>query len=707
MESYKDIHDQLEKARDYAVKQAEYATFHEDNAIAQFLTQQSQKARNSESGAVRGLGYMLEGLVPFKKTPANILRSGIEYSPLGAVKSIAETGKLVMENTGRNKGNLEDTYSHKNILTGREKEVSKSLAADVLDSWSKTLTGTGLVALGYYLKNKGILNSSNKDEKWQDDLEGIQNYSMTINGKTYTLDWAAPAVMPLLMGAEMSKIKDRNGLLDQKWYDNLDAVGETANALLDPIFETSMLSGIKDTLEQATKQIKYDDNAAIGGILGSMAMNTATGYLTQGLPTISGQIARTVDNTRRTTDTATSSPLLEPFEKQGRKIINKIPGLSMLNQPYYDSYGRTQNNSPTNNPLVNLAYQMGSPAYIRNIETTAADESARNAYNGLDENGKPIMDSKVFPAWKSSVKINGEKLSPKDMATYRKESGEANYAIRDALTKEDWFNNLDASKQTEILKKANTISDKIGKDATGNAQTGKDIEAYQSGGIPSLFDYWHGNTAKEQAQDMGVNTNTNAGKEITQLIQEGKTEEAAAKTQEVNAHQQALDALNQKYGTDLRLSDYLKKEATYEGGAEQWAKDREAAEKAGIVNSAGQVLTKDYAKIMSQAGSQSAKMERDLPTLNGMGMPKSSYYTYAQAINVNPSLSPNEFAKTFNEIDTDHPNGKRSITQDEMLAYFNKHNFTSEDQAMYYWSMYAPEGKKVPYLKKDGTWGKH
>lgn len=712
MESSKDIHDQLEKARDYAVKQAEYATFHEPNVIASMLTRGTQALRKGDikingktyhSNVAQGLGYALEGMLPFKKTPANILRSGAEYSPLNAINSVWHTGKLIYENTGKRKGNLDDVYLNK-----KGREVEKSLAADVIDSWSKTLTGSALVWLGYFLKNHGILNSSNKDEKWQDDLEGIQNYSITINGKTYTLDWAAPAVMPLLMGAEISKIKDRSVMLDQKWYENADAIGETINALLDPMFETSMLSGIKDTIEESAKQLQYNENGAVGGVLGSIAMNTATGYATQGIPTFLGQIARTVDNTRRTTDTATQSAMLAPVEKQARKIINKIPGLSRINQPYYDAYGRTQSNSPTNNPIFNLAYQMGMPSYIRDINTTDADRQARDVYYGVGEDGKPIMDSKVFPAWKSTVKVSGEKFSPSEMASYRKTSGEAQYAIRDALTKEEWFNNLDASQQTELLKKVNTLVDKIGKDSVDKLDSSsKDFEAYQNGGIPSLFDYWRGNAASQQARDMGVNTDTNAGKEIAQLIQDGKTEEATAKAQEVNAHQQKMEAINQKYGTDMSLSNYLKYESTYEGGAEQWAKNRQAAEAAGIVNSAGQVLTKDYAKIMSQAGSQSAKMERDLPTLNGMGMPKSSYYTYAQAINVNPGLSPNEFAKTFNEIDTEHPSGKRSITQDEMLAYFNKHHFTSEDQAMYYWSMYAPEGKKVPYLKSDGTWGKH
>lgn len=717
MESYKGIHDQLEKARDYAVKQAEYATFHEDNAIAKFLTEQSQKARNSENGAVRGLGYMLEGLVPFKKTPANILKSGIDYSPLGAIKSIKETGKLIYENTGKRKGNLEDTYTKKNKLTGKEQEVNKSIAADVIDSWSKTLTGTGLLALGYYLKNKGILNSSNKDEKWQDDLEGIQNYSITINGKTYTIDWAAPAVMPLLMGAEMSKIKDRSAMLDTKWYDNLDAVGETINALLDPMFETSMLQGIKDTVEQAAKQVKYDDNGSIGGILGSLAMNTATGYLTQGIPTISGQIARTVDNTRRTTDTATSSPLLEPFEKQGRKIINKIPGLSMLNEAYYDSYGRTQQNGPFNNPIGNLLYQMGSPAYIRDINTTDADKQAREAYYGEGEDGKPIMDSKVFPTWKSTVKVEGQKLSPSEMATYRKTSGEAQYAIRDALSKEDWFKNLDASQQTEILGKVNTLVDKIGKGEAGYPQDSKDLQAYESGGVPSLLSYWNGKIeSKRVTEETGLSANTNAVKEINQLLSEGQAEEAEKKIKQAKKDNEARLKLNEKYGVNIKMADYQRREEANPGSNEEWAKEH--ATKGTQTQTTPKVTTKSepetndtkvdtagYEKYIDRAGGQSKKFTNDIPKLKELNYGKSEMYTYAYAINQDSSLTPQSFNAQYKKLDLD---GNGSMKQDEMISYFNKNN-TSESQANYLWRTYG-ENKGTPWktlpVLKNGTWKK-
>ena len=620
MEDYKQTMDAVEKARDFAFKQAEYATFHEDNAVAKWLSKMS-----GEDAPFLGRAF-IEGLVPFKKTPANVLRSGVEFSPLNAIKSIKETGKLIYENTGARKGNLEDTYTKKSWLTGKDKEVNKTLASDVIDSWAKTLTGSGLMALGYYLFDKGVLNSSNEGEKYQDELEGKQNYSITINGKTYTIDWATPAVMPLLMGAEMSKLSERLGKSDESFFNNVDEIFGAVGSLLDPVLETSMLQGVQNTAESVARGITYGNNALSKGlnVFGALLGTPLTSYATQALPTMSGQIARTVDPTRRATDTAHEG-LVGDVEKQGRKLMNKIPGLSQFNNPYYDAYGRTQNNSPSNNPLLNLLYQSVSPAYVQDINTTRADESARGAFNGLDSNGNPIKDENVFAAWKNSVKVNGEKLNPDQMAEYRQTTGKANYDIRTALAKEPWFNELDAARQTEILKKVNTLVDKVGKEKYTDV-TGKDYEAYKKGGIPSLLDYYNESSAKKEiTEKTGLNAQSNAAKTIKADLDAGNVEAAEEKIS-------------------------------------------------------------------------------DAERLTSLGFTKPGPIdTFYKAQSIVPSISPDDFARTYKDIDAD---GNEGIKQDEVLGYLNRGNYT-ESEAMQIWSMYAPKGKKVPYLKKDGTWGKH
>ena len=470
----------MEKARDYALKQAEYATFHEDNKIADVITKFSRINQATK--------VVTEGLVPFKKTPLNILKSGVEYSPLGAIKSIGQTGKLIYENTGKRRGNLEDTYQRRNHITHENIDVNKTLASDVIQSWSQTLTGSGMAALGYYLFDKGILHSSTEDEKYQDDLEGKQNYSIEINGKTYTIDWAVPGSMSLLLGAEIKKAFDANAISDEKWYNNIDEMFGTLDGLFEPIIETSMLQGVQNTIN--TFSDKYDDAGKMEK-LASAAATLGINYLGQAVPTLSGQIARTVDNTRRSTDTVNTG-FLGNVEKQGRKIMNKIPELSKKNEAYVNARGEHEQNSDANSLLGRLAYQTLSPWYSKEIDTRKSDKIAREAYHGTNSEGDPIMEKEVFADWKSKVDLNGKKLNPEDMHDYRRAAYQANTEIREELARADWFKDLNDVEKTEILKSTNNLVDHIGKaEVDRHYETAsKAYEAYKNGGVEGVLDYY-------------------------------------------------------------------------------------------------------------------------------------------------------------------------------------------------------------------------
>ena len=549
---------------------------------------------------------------PFKKTPANVLKSGLQYSPLGAIDSIKKTGKLIYENTGKRAGNLADTY-----INRKGKEVAKTLANDVIESWSRTLTGTELTALGFYLLDKGILQDSDPDTKYQDQLEGLQNYSIKIGDKTYTVDWAAPAVMPLLLGAEIAKVWNSSGNDTENWYENLDEYLNAANRMADPIIETSMLQGVKDSLETAANAAKYNENLNIPTLL---AYNTVTGYLTQGIPTAFGQVARTVDNTRRSTYTDKEG-VAGTLEKQGRKLMNKIPGLSTLNQPYIDTYGRQQKNSPFGNPAANLAYQMVSPGYLADINTTDADKMSREVY---EKSGK---SDNVLPQWKSYFKYNnGKRFSPEDYTKASKIYGDLQMEVRDALAKDEWFNGLSDADKTEIVDDINTLASNVAKAAIDPefSTSSKPFAKYQEGGLQGLMEHFKNRQASDAAKESGLNSSTKAAQAIKEDIMNGNTEAAQEKI--------------------------------------------------------------DEAQQLSSLG-----LNKPGPT-----------YTYYTAKEIIPSLSTEDFAKTYKAIDS---NSNQGITQDELITYLNRNNI-SESEGKKLWKAYgSSKWKKIPTLK-DGTWKK-
>ena len=78
----------LEDARAYAIEQAKVATFHADNNFANLLQKVSDKARESGGVSGKALETIVESLAPFKKTPANILKQALEYSPASVMNMV-------------------------------------------------------------------------------------------------------------------------------------------------------------------------------------------------------------------------------------------------------------------------------------------------------------------------------------------------------------------------------------------------------------------------------------------------------------------------------------------------------------------------------------------------------------------------------------------------------------------------------------------
>ena len=75
--------EQLNEAQTRATQEAREATFQEENFVAKLLTKFS---RDSKAGQA-----IIEGVIPFKRTPLNIVKQGVYFSPLGLVRAIKQS----------------------------------------------------------------------------------------------------------------------------------------------------------------------------------------------------------------------------------------------------------------------------------------------------------------------------------------------------------------------------------------------------------------------------------------------------------------------------------------------------------------------------------------------------------------------------------------------------------------------------------------
>lgn len=400
---------QLAKARAWAVQEAKKATFRDASALANAL---SRLERSGVAGQI-----IVGGVMPFKKTPINILKRGAEYSPLGIVNTVKEMTK------------------------------GKENAAKTLDSLAATLTGSGLIALGVYLAKEGLLRASGSDDEKDrefEELQGAQTYSLTLDdGTSYTIDWMAPAALPLFVGAKAHEVFSKNGELTFSDY------ADVLMLIAEPMFQLSMLDGLNNTLTSAG----YSDNP-----VSAVAASMLTSYFGQAIPTLLGQVARTVDDTRRSTYIDKNKDTIDTLDRTVQYNMTKVPGASKMLAPKLDAWGRSDTE---NNAWLRAFENFISPGYVSTMKTSAMEEELERLYGTTGDNGVlPKSVSKYF-----TVDKVRRDLTADEWTTYQTEAGQGAYEMLTRLVNSASYKSLSDAQRAKAVKDVFTYADEKAKEA--------------------------------------------------------------------------------------------------------------------------------------------------------------------------------------------------------------------------------------------------
>lgn len=454
----------LREALELAKQDAKDVTFHADTALTKAMNRIS-KAGDKNGTLGDKIAYCIgNGILPFAKTPANILKTAAEYNPVGATVEAMYRGA-----------------THKG-------------SAAVTDALAKGVVGSGIMGVGYWLAHEGFLTGTlDEDTKDYDEMLGKQEYSVNIPGVgSYSIDWAAPAIVPLMMGAN----------LEQSGYD-LDTLmanpdnfakmfGQVSDIFvnaLDPITDMSMMQSLNDTLDN----IRYSDEN-IAGSLGGLLMDAGTAYAKQYVPTVLSKAARTIDDTRRSSYGGGSSATERNANYLLRSTLNKIPVLSMNNEPYIDQWGREEasldgTDDSAGGMFLRGAYNFGSPGYYSAENVTPVDEYLQGLYGSTD-------DSHVLPEKASnylSVDSKNYYMTPEEKTEYAKTSGQTAYDLIDELRQNDMFLRLPEDQQSALVQDAYSVAKTAGGvAAVGDGVSGvnaKEYEAYRDGGAEGFSQY--------------------------------------------------------------------------------------------------------------------------------------------------------------------------------------------------------------------------
>lgn len=433
-------------AREYAIREAQKATYRDTNAFSQMI---SDLGRYRGDNKMNRLGSTLaEGILPFRKTPANILVRGVEYSPIGFLKSISYDLMQVQ------KGNMQ--------------------ATEMIDRAAAGLTGTGLMMLGLYMAKEGILRGSGGDDEKKkkfDELQGHQEYAMELpNGTSITLDWLAPEALPFFVGANLyEQMQANNGYLTMS--DMLQA----ASNVTDPLLSMSCLQSLNDVFDAVGYASSGDTNE-----LTSAVASAATSYLTQGIPTVFGQAERTGESERMTTYTDKNKFLTPDMQYALGKASARIPGVDYGQIPFIDAWGRTESSGGV---VARAFNNFANPAYTSKVSGSKMEDELSRLYEATGEaKVLPQRAPKSFTVNKENKQLTGE-----EYVKYATKRGQTSYKIASELTGLASYKSMSDGDKADAVAKAYEYANVVGKMSVSSYQpdgwVAKAVETVKKTGV--------------------------------------------------------------------------------------------------------------------------------------------------------------------------------------------------------------------------------
>lgn len=421
----------LAQARQYAVDNAYVNTFNDRNSFSDAISSVG-KWKASSNPVTRAFGTAIDGILPFRRTPANILVRFKEYSPVEFLSA------------------------------GKKLKDGKITASEFCNSLATGITGSAAMGLGAALahgitdsKGNGVrlISKATEEEK----LQGKQDYSVevTVNGKTdsFTVDWAAPANLPLFVGTNLYKAVTENGEDGGDFVDGLIRVADATKDTLEPMLSLSCLSSVNDLLEN----IKYSED---GSHIYKIAASAATSYLTQGIPSLLRQTGTFLQTEKQTT-----------FANDDRKAVRDVQR-TLSNVPFVgdalglktdkiDVWGNKVSTGSVGQRAFNAYLNPSKISQVTSDATTR--ELSRLAATDYGTGVTPEVAAKTLTYTdKQGVAHKNVRLTASQWETYATTKGKTSKHILDSLVKSSDYAKLTDAAKAEVVKLVYSYADKQG-----------------------------------------------------------------------------------------------------------------------------------------------------------------------------------------------------------------------------------------------------
>ena len=288
------------------------------------------------------------------------------------------------------------------------KKAPKNMKGTVLiDGLSKQITGASLAMLGYALAKAGWVTAKtddDKDDQFEKDQGSKADYSIKIGDTSYDLSWLSPSSMPFFVGTRAFEVLDKQEGINENFI--LEALAST----LDPLSEMSCISSFTDVLKSFSKSGT--------GQIKDIGITATQNYLSQFIPTVVGQFARTFDDTKRSTG-ADKGAKNKISQETYRKLAYKVPGLRNTLPASTDYLGREKKEDE--NSLLRAFNAFINPSTTKKDTMTKEGKELVRLYNKTG-------NDKILPyamAQNAKFNDNNYEMTKKEYNEYKKTFGDA------------------------------------------------------------------------------------------------------------------------------------------------------------------------------------------------------------------------------------------------------------------------------------------
>lgn len=388
-----------QEMKDIAAMDALERTWQDDNGYTKAMSA-VKNVFNKVNIKGYGLGDMI---MPFVKTPSNLVKAVVDYSPAGVVTALTKDARELKKAVN----------SGQNVSAAQRRFVS---------DLSKGITGSLLMVLYGVLADKGIIRGERDDDKDVNNFEkyvmGLQPYSADIGGMTLSYEWAQPVGGSAAMMADaVNTYKSSKDKAEGSFNAIIDGVKAAGNTL----FNLTVMQGLAEFFD--------------GGDVVSGGVETLLGEPSKFVSSLLGQFAQLGDDTRRRT--YVNGDYLQTVKNE---VKSKIPVLRNSLEPVVDVLGRdVRNDNSFFNTFLNPA----------NYYADNADDVANEIYSLYNITGDKSLIPPQAP-YSVSYKGNDYRLTQEDITNYQRTTGKIIYDGVESLMNNPAYKNMSDEDKAEV-----------------------------------------------------------------------------------------------------------------------------------------------------------------------------------------------------------------------------------------------------------------